>query len=188
MFFWKQTAKCSYCDSRDEINGKFISSTWKKNPGGGLPWWLSGKESCQCGKHEFDPCSRKIPHAMEQISSYMCTQLLSHVWLFGTSWTIACQAPLSMECFRQEYWRGLPFLPLRDLPDPGIEPASPASSALTVDSLPLSHLESPTMPEHHNYWTWALECRGCNCWSPRTLEPVLCNKRSHCNEKSAHSN
>ena len=33
----------------------------KKNPGGGLPWWLSGKESCQCGKHEFDPWSKEDP-------------------------------------------------------------------------------------------------------------------------------
>ena len=34
----------------------------------GLPWWLSGKESaCQCRKHRFDPWSRKIPHASEQL-------------------------------------------------------------------------------------------------------------------------
>ena len=31
---------------------------------------------------------------------------LSHVWLFATPWTVACQAPLSMEFSRQEYWRG----------------------------------------------------------------------------------
>ena len=35
---------------------------------------------------------------------------------------IAHQAPLSMECSRQEYWSGLPCSPPRDLPDPGIEP------------------------------------------------------------------
>ena len=39
---------------------------------------------------------------------------------------------------RQEYWSGLPFPPTGDLPSPGIESASPASSALQVDSLPLS--------------------------------------------------
>ena len=49
-----------------------------------------------------------------------------------TSWIVACQAPLSMEFSRQEYWSGLPFPP-GDLPDPGIEPRSPA---LQVDSLP----------------------------------------------------
>ena len=36
--------------------------------------------------------------------------MLSHVWLFATSWTVACQAPLSVEFSRQEYWRRLPFL------------------------------------------------------------------------------
>ena len=36
---------------------------------GGLPWWLSGKEStCQCRRHRFDPGSEKIPHAMERLS------------------------------------------------------------------------------------------------------------------------
>ena len=38
-------------------------------------------------------------------------QLLSHVWLFATQWTVACQAPLSMGFSRQEHWTGLPFLP-----------------------------------------------------------------------------
>ena len=41
-----------------------------------------------------------------------------------TSWTVACQAPLSTEFSRQEYWSGLPFPPSGDLPDPGIEPKS----------------------------------------------------------------
>ena len=43
---------------------------------------------------------------------------------------IACQAPLSMEFSRQEYWSGLPFPTPEDLPDPGIEPMSLASPAL----------------------------------------------------------
>ena len=51
-------------------------------------------------------------------------QLLSRVRLFATPWTIACQALLSMELPRQEYWSRLPFLSLRDLPVPGIEPTS----------------------------------------------------------------
>ena len=58
----------------------------------------------------------------------MC--VLSRVQLFETLWTIARQAPLSMEFSRQEYWNGLPFPPPGDLPDPGIEPTSRASSAL----------------------------------------------------------
>ena len=45
--------------------------------------------------------------------------------------TIACQAPLSMKFFRQEYWSGLPFPTPEDLPDPEIKPASLVSPALT---------------------------------------------------------
>ena len=55
---------------------------------------------------------------------------LSHVWLIVTPWTIACQAPLSMEFPGQEYCHGLPFPSPGDLPHPGIEPTSPASPAL----------------------------------------------------------
>ena len=56
--------------------------------------------------------------------------MLSCVQLFGTPWTVARQAPLSMGFSRQEYWSRLPFLPPGDLPDPGIEPAFPASPAM----------------------------------------------------------
>ena len=52
------------------------------------------------------------------------------------TWTVARQAPLCMGFSRQEYWSGLPFPFSGSLPDPGIEPASPA---LTGRSLPLSH-------------------------------------------------
>ena len=45
-------------------------------------------------------------------------------------WTVACQAPLSMEFSREEYWSGLPFSIPRDLTNPGIEPTSLASPAL----------------------------------------------------------
>ena len=41
-------------------------------------------------------------------------------------WTVACQAPLSMRFSRQEYWSGLPFPSSGVLPNPGIEPQSPA--------------------------------------------------------------
>ena len=45
-----------------------------------------------------------------------------------TPWTVACQALLSMEFSRQEYWSGLPCPSPGDLRDPGIEPASPAEA------------------------------------------------------------
>ena len=53
-----------------------------------------------------------------------------HVSLFATPWTVALQAPLSMGCFRQEYWSGLPCPPPGHLPDPGMEPACLTSHAL----------------------------------------------------------
>ena len=45
-------------------------------------------------------------------------------------WTVACQAPLSMGSSRQEYWSGLSCSPLKDLPNPGTEPASLLSPVL----------------------------------------------------------
>ena len=58
-------------------------------------------------------------------------QVLTHVQLFVTPWTVAHQTPLSMRFFRQGYWSGLPFpSPEGDLPHGGIEPVSPASPAL----------------------------------------------------------
>ena len=47
-----------------------------------------------------------------------------------THWTVACQAPLPLGSSWREYWSGLPFPFPGDLPDPGIEPVSPASPAL----------------------------------------------------------
>ena len=63
---------------------------------------------------------------------------------FMTLWTVACQAPLSMGFSWQEYWSGLPFPSTGDLPNPGIEPGSPAwqaDSLATWEALPKS--------EHH---------------------------------------
>ena len=62
--------------------------------------------------------------ALKKFSIHLC---------FATPWIAAHQAPLSMELSRQEYWSGLPFPSPGDLPDPGIEPGSPA---LQADSLP----------------------------------------------------
>ena len=59
----------------------------------------------------------------------------SHVQLFVTLWTIACQAPLSTGFNRQEYWSGLTCPSPEDLPDQGIEPASLVSPTLQADSL-----------------------------------------------------
>ena len=68
----------------------------------------------------------------------MC--VLSCVWPFMTPWTIACQAPPSMGCSRQEYWSGLLFPSPEDLPHAEMEYASLVSPALEGDSLSLCHL------------------------------------------------
>ena len=54
----------------------------------------------------------------------------SHLQLFATPWTAACQSPLSMGFSRQPYWSGLPCPPPGDLPDPGIKLVSLMSPAL----------------------------------------------------------
>ena len=59
-----------------------------------------------------------------------------------TPWTAACQAPLSMGFSRQEYWSVLPFPSPRDLPDPEMEPGSPA---LQAESLP-TELQGKPIP------------------------------------------
>ena len=61
---------------------------------------------------------------------------LSRVQLFGTPWTVARQAPLSMGFSRQESWSGLPFPSPGDRPNPGIEPGSPALQADALSSEP----------------------------------------------------
>ena len=70
-------------------------------------------------------------------------KLLSCVWLFATPWTVAHQASPSMEFSRHEYWSGLPFLSPGNLPNPGIEPGSPALQAEALPSEPPG-----------NQWTW----------------------------------
>ena len=74
---------------------------------------------------------------------FSSVQLLSHVQLFVTPWTVAHHAPLSMGIPRQESWSGLPVPSPGDLPGPRIEPRSPASPALQADSLSQRHWESP---------------------------------------------
>ena len=76
----------------------------------------------------------------------LCTCALSCAWLFATPCTVAHQALLFVGLLRQEYWSGLPFPSSGDLANPGIKSPLPAiGKHWQVDSLPLSHLGSPTM-------------------------------------------
>ena len=67
------------------------------------------------------------------------------VQFFGTLWTIAHQASLSMGFSRQGYQNVLPCPSPRDVPDPGMEPASPAAPTFQADSVPLSHQGNPAI-------------------------------------------
>ena len=85
----------------------------------------------------------------------MKVKLLSHVRLFVTPWTVTYQAPLSMGFSRQEYLSGLPFPSPGYLPDPAIEPGSPALQADTLPSEPpgkpnITH-KMPTNMQVHTY-------------------------------------
>ena len=97
-------------------------------------WEMSSKRSFRyfLGKQPLKQVHFKA--ATKSVTLWVCdVKLLSCVRLFVTPWSVAHQAPLSMEFPRQEYWNGLPFPSPGDLPDPGIEPGSPA---LQTDSLP----------------------------------------------------
>ena len=65
-----------------------------------------------------------------------CAQSLQSCPTLCDLWTVAHQAPLSVEFSRQEYWSGLPCPPPGDLPNLGIELISLASPALQAVSLP----------------------------------------------------
>ena len=86
---------------------------------------------CQVPLNGFSTVTRICSHVVAFLNQVQVSliQSLSHVHLFGTLWTVSRQAPLFVEFSRQEYWSGLPFPSPRDLPDPGIEPGSPALKA-----------------------------------------------------------
>ena len=106
----------------------------------------------------------------------MKVKSLSHVRLFETPWTVAYQAPLSMEFSRQEYWSGLPFPSPGDLPNPGIEPRSPA---LQADALPS---EPPGKLEHFWGGIWKLLSfllKWCGGTSSLTFPSIKSSKYCH---------
>ena len=72
---------------------------------------------------------------------------LSHVQVFVAPWTVAGQAPLSMEFSRQEYWSGLPFPSAGDPPNPGTESETPV---LQADSLLSEALGKTRKPKYHS--------------------------------------
>ena len=98
--------------------------------------WLT-PAYCYCG-------AGAVPHAVcVCVCVCVCTRVHAQPCLtLCDSWTAAHQAPLSMAFPRQEQWSGLPFPSPGDLPDPGIEPTSPAPPAggVFTPALPISVL------------------------------------------------
>ena len=96
---------------------------------------MDGPRDCypEWSKSEWEKMSDNIAYMWNLEKWCRWSVLVSHVWLFVTPWTVAHQAPLSMEFSSQEYWSGLPFPSPGDLPVPGIKPRSPTFQA---DSLP----------------------------------------------------
>ena len=91
-------------------------------------------------RYTREPCACSLtPGPSEGV---VCAKLLQSC-PFPTLWTATLQAPLSMGFSRQGYWSGLPCPPPGDVPNPGVEPTSPVTPALQVDSLPLSLQGSP---------------------------------------------
>ena len=76
-----------------------------------------------------------FPSIRVPASACVHAQLLSCVWLFVTSWTVACQSPLSMGLSRQENWAGLPFPSPGDFPNPGMGNSSRVFGTLTPPSV-----------------------------------------------------
>ena len=101
------------------------------------------EENNRMGRLEISSRKLEIPSKGTFHAVRKKVKLLSHVQLFAIPWTVAYQAPPSMEFSRQEYWSGLPFPSLGDLPDPGIEPRSPS---LQADALPS---EPPGKPQRN---------------------------------------
>ena len=87
----------------------------------------------------------KMKEPSQREAVYAEVKSFSRVRLFATPWTVAYQAPPSLGFSRQEYWSGLPFLSPGDLPNPGIEPGSPAFHADALTS------EPPGKPKRHRW-------------------------------------
>ena len=99
---------------------------------------------------------------------YLGACVLSRVWLFATPWTVAHQAPLSMEFSRQKYWSELPFPTPGDLPDSGIKLASLVSPALPGG---LFITEPPWKPMKS--YGWQIQVQTLFFWAPKSLQMVI---------------
>ena len=106
---------------RDLVTYKCLSASW----------WVLHHKSDHRSWQTGQPLRLESCLVLSSVPGSMRVQSpVSHVWLFTNLWIVAHQPPLSTGFSRQEYWSGLPCPSPGDLPNPGMEPASLASSAL----------------------------------------------------------
>ena len=135
MFFW---GKVCFCKAYWSQIWKLPQDTRAFTQLGGSPerqqadrlsyvldWLKRGEVTRTTNTWSSSTSSTLFPYQIDSAAT-----VLIHIKLFITPWTIVCQAPLSMEFSREEYWSGLPFSAPRDLPDPGIQPTFLVSLAL----------------------------------------------------------
>ena len=91
----------------------------------------------------------------------MC--VLSHVWLFATSWTVAHQSPLSMEFSRSEYWSEWPFPSLGDRPNPVLAQLSLLMLCNSQSFCMLGHLRNLWFPLASSPSSFFLLCLPQHC-------------------------
>ena len=101
---------------------------WTEEPGGLQSTGLQRAINTFASLHQMPPPTLRapLPPALSLfllLFNLFCHVLshFSHVQLFSTPWTAACQTPLTMKYSRQEYWSGEPFPSPGDLPNPGIK-------------------------------------------------------------------
>ena len=105
----------------------------------------------------------------------MESQRVWHDWETKHAWTIARPAPPSMGFSRQEYWSGFPCPPPRELPDPGMEPASLTSPALAGGFFTTSATWEALWIALIYFWMFNPPCRpGINLWSWRIILFIPC--------------
>ena len=127
------------------------------------PWWLQSMVSVTSFVYWY---------GKKYSISHTCAQLVSHVWLFATPWTVACWAPRSMGFPRQEYWSSVPFHPPGGLPDQGMELLSPALVSGFSTTEPLGSPCSHTCPAL--FWT-SFPFRSPQCIKQSPLCYIVCS-------------
>ena len=130
-----------------EGNGNPLQCSCQENPRDRGAWWAAvyGVAQSQTRLKRLSSSSSSRPSKEKILIQSLVEgegEVAQSCLTLCDLWTVACQASLSMGFFRQEYWSGLPFPSPGDLPNPGIEPWSPALEADALTSEPSESLIS----------------------------------------------